>query len=121
GPPSPPTGAMISGDIQSSVGGVQAASAALSSTSGVTCSRNGNQFTCNHDFLAPQPQTLTLSGYYKNGNTDLWACVNKPELLVIPPVYVQSVPKSTTWTLPLPSNGDLSGVVITISKTACAP
>jgi len=119
GPPAPATGWFIHGEITSGVGGVQANSAELTSPTGIVCNRSVNNFTCLYEFGASPPQQLKLSGYYKNGVTDLWACTNST--LFSNPVYTQTVPKSTTWTLPdnTAMTGDINGVIITIQNFAC--
>lgn len=119
GPPSPPTGTYYVGEIRSSVGGVQAADAAISGSLGITCNRSQNEFTCIAEDGAPTPQTLTVSGYFKNANTDLWACSDNTTVLTAP-VYVQDPDKSTTWTLENASGADVSGINIIIQDSLCA-
>jgi len=120
GPPSPPTGTFYVGEINSSVGGVQAADAAIAGGSlGIICTRAQNEFTCIVEDGAPTPHLLRVSGYYKNANTDLWACTNNTTALTAP-VYVQGPNKSTTWTLVNAAGTDVSGINITIQGSVCA-
>ena len=114
GPASPPSGFIISGDIVSSVGGVQATDAQISGSTGVVCSRTQTGFTCFQDESATAAR-ITVSGYYKNAGTDLWACADSDELT--DPAYVYAGPnKSASWALP---GTDLSGITINIQNTFC--
>lgn len=115
GAPSPPSGWMISGTINSTWGGVNTANVSVTGSAEVYCGRDQTSFTCIENEGAAATQTITFGNYYVNADNTLWACSSSP--LLSNPVYVFGVDSSTTFELP--GNQDISGVVITIQRTAC--
>ncbi len=116
---SPPVvnGTRFSGTIGSSVGGVQASGATFTGNGGVICSQNLTQFSCTIPYTATSP-SLTISGYWKNANTDLWVC--EPSGRLVGTNVVQSNPKSTVFDLTGVSS-DWTNVVFTIKNSATCP
>jgi prepilin-type N-terminal cleavage/methylation domain-containing protein len=118
---SPPVvdGTQFSGSIGSAVGGVQASGTTFSGSQGVNCTMNVTQFNCVISDTAAVPPTLTISGYWKNNNTDLWVCESTGVLPVLG-TPIQSNPKSITFDLSAVT-ADWTGVLFTIKNSAACP
>ncbi|NNK52208.1 MAG: prepilin-type N-terminal cleavage/methylation domain-containing protein [Xanthomonadales bacterium] len=116
---SPPviTGTTFSGVI-GAVPGVQASGTTFTGGGGVVCQQNLTQFECIIPDDATSP-TLTISGYWKNSQTDLWICESMNELPVLG-APSQTEPKTTVFDLSAVGQ-DWTDVQFTISTSACTP
>lgn len=115
---SPPvlTGTTFSGLI-GAVSGVQASGTTFTGGGGVVCQQNLTQFDCIIPDDATSP-TLTISGYWKNNNTDLWICESTNLLVGTNPV--QTNPKSTVFDLGSVTE-NWEDVQFTITTSATCP
>jgi len=115
-PPSDPSGNFWSGRLTSSVGGVNATGVTLSWGPNTHCVRSGTTLSC---LTAPGADgSLTISGYYKNANTNLWVCAPGFESTFSISNTYSGVNKEATvmWNI----TGDFSGVTLVIQNQMCA-
>lgn len=116
---SPPviTGTAFSGAI-GAVNGVQASGTTFAGGGGVVCTQNLTLFECIIPDDAVNP-SLTISGYWKNSQTDLWICESTNTLTVNGPP-TQTAPKTTVFNLSMVS-GDWIDVQFTITDSMSCP